>query len=284
MKHDPKRALVLTYSQTGHTALYGRLIAAVWKKEGLSATASDIRKADMDSLSSVDLIAVGTPVFYWDVPQNVIDLLSAAPLLNGTPVAAFCTYGGEGGNQHNTARRLLKLLEKKGGLPVGMDTFGGMSSFAPTWSLGNEERVLKYRNRPDEETFDRVREFAGAILANVREGRAVSYGKEFFAWDFLRGGPGVFLNKLLTSRHAINRENCTRCGVCAARCPVGAIDLEALTVDRDTCISCLGCVNNCPVNAVDMAYLGKQVWGFAEFKRRFGIVTKKPAELVAGGK
>jgi ferredoxin/flavodoxin len=274
-----RRAVVVTYSQTGQTALIGRLIAALWETRGLSVDSVDIRNFDVAALSSYDLIMAGSPVFYWDVPSNVIEALSAAPRLDGICAASFVTYGGEGGNQHNTALRLLALLAGHGALPVGMETFGAMSSYAPTWSLGNEKRVLAYRHRPDEQTYDRIRRYADAVLTDARKGNRVRYKKEFFLTDFLRGKPSIAFSKLVTGRHAIDREVCTDCGICASECPVGAIDLEKHSVDTSRCVSCLGCVNNCPVGAIDMTYMGRKVYGFREFRKRNGIRIVPPEEL-----
>ena len=44
---------------------------------------------------------------------------------------------------------------------------------------------------------------------------------------------------------------CTRCGTCAANCPVRAIVLNPLpSVDRDRCIACFCCVETCPEHAM----------------------------------
>jgi ferredoxin/flavodoxin len=279
MNQDPRKALVLTYSQTGHTRLYGRLVAAVWKQAGLTVTNSDIRDFDLDTLPSFDLIMAGTPVFYFDVPSNVIAKLEAAPRLDGIPVAAFATFGGEGGHQHNTAHALLRLFTNRGGIGVGIEKFGNMSSFSPTWSIGNEKRILKYRDRPNRETFRHVREFAEAVLLRAREGTQVTPGREFYASDFLKGRPSIAFTKLFIGRHRIDPDSCTGCEVCEKGCPVGAIDLSSFSLERNRCIACFGCVNNCPADAVDMTYLGKKVYGFREFRKRHGIVIEKPDEL-----
>lgn len=45
-------------------------------------------------------------------------------------------------------------------------------------------------------------------------------------------------------------KNCNRCGLCAAKCPVGAISKENSTItDNQQCISCMRCVAICPNHA-----------------------------------
>ena len=98
---QPRNALVLWYSQTGHTRRIGRVIARAWKKSGLEVDGSDIREIDRSSIGRYDLMAMGTPVNYYDVPENAKDWIRSIPRIDGTPVASFVTFGGIGGNQHN---------------------------------------------------------------------------------------------------------------------------------------------------------------------------------------
>ena len=45
-------------------------------------------------------------------------------------------------------------------------------------------------------------------------------------------------------------KDCTRCGACAAQCPVQAIDRhDPKKVDKTACISCMRCISVCPQHA-----------------------------------
>ena len=61
-------------------------------------------------INEVDLIVIGAPVFYYDIPDYVKDFIQSLPDLKGIPVAAYVTFGGPEGNQHNAACSILENL------------------------------------------------------------------------------------------------------------------------------------------------------------------------------
>jgi len=268
---------VLWYSQTGHTRRIGKVIGHEWLKAGMSVDFSDYRDAAVADLASYDLIAIGTPVYYMDVPANLRDWIRALPAIDGIPVAAWVTYGGHGDGQHNTACGLLEEMAGKGAVPVGMDTFGNMSTFAPTWSMGNEKRILKYKDRPNDTTYERARRFAANLLVRIQAGKIFEIDRELGLDSLGRLLPQVWFTKLLITNHQIDPEVCIECGLCMEKCPVGAIDLKENTIDHHNCVACIGCVNNCPAGAVKMTFMGKDVYGFQEFLKQNKIEIKEPS-------
>lgn len=59
----------------------------------------------------------------------------------------------------------------------------------------------------------------------------------------------------------ISETLCTQCGVCAALCPVEAIELDPYPVFGNNCIVCFNCVKQCPEEAIlcDASMMGKKL-------------------------
>lgn len=277
---NPSRALVVWYSQTGHTARIGRVIASIWRKAGLVVDEMDYRDIEPSQVSGYDLVAVGTPVFYMNVPDNLRTWLARLPSQSGVAGVSFVTFGGHGDGQEYTCARLLSLLGEKGAAPVGSGMFGNMSTFAPTWSSGNQARTLKYRHLPDQDTYRRAAAFAETMLAAVRRGETVNPSGWFGLQAIGAALPQVALTKLAMSEHHIDLKSCIRCELCVEKCPTGSISLGAGTVDARTCLACFGCVNNCPTGAMRMRFAGHDVWGFVELQKRNGIKIQEPDQTI----
>ncbi len=281
VKTNPKQALVVWYSQTGHTGRIGGIIRHTWSRAGLMVDGADYRDIDTNSLAQYDLIAVGSPVQYMNVPRNLQDWIKKLPRIDGTSVVSYMTFGGDGNGQHSTACELLDLMTQAGGAAAGFGLFGNMSTFAPTWSVGNEERILRFKDRPNENTYRQARAFAVDILKNVSTGGAVKIERDFSLGSMMAVVPQLGFTKLLITNHHIETGQCIRCGTCLRKCPAGAIHLQTGTVDSKRCLACMGCINNCPVQAMKMNFMGKQVYGFKEFLKRHQIEIKEPAELIS---
>ncbi|MDD5099577.1 MAG: EFR1 family ferrodoxin [Syntrophales bacterium] len=275
----PQKGCVLSYSQTGYTERYGKLIARCWEKQGLTVMTGNLKQADRSALANYDLIAIGAPVHYFDVPKNVQDWLTEIPSINGIGVVSYVSFGGNGNGQHNAAVNILEALTNRGGIPLGMDTFGNMSAYPPTWSMGNEAQTLKFRDKPDQATYARVRALASDVLGRYASGQGITVQSEPSFSGLFKGGISRWVAKATIGRHEMDTKLCIRCGTCVNRCPVGAIDLAIPRIDTKRCILCFGCLNNCPTGAHVMTTFGKKIYSFAELLKRHKIAIQEPRPI-----
>jgi len=274
---NPKKALALWYSQTGHTQRYARLIGCTLKAKDLIVDVRDIQEFDKKLLPDYDLIIVGTPVFYYDTPANVIDWLETIPSIKGTPVAAFVSFGGPIGNEHNASCHILKLLAEKGGVPVGRDAFRNIATYpTPTW---NNSKQISGQHLPNAATFDQVRRFTADTQDRIARGETISVGYEVALREGLRLLPLSWFNKKVISKHTVDAEKCIGCLTCVKKCPTKAINPATQTVDKEKCLACFGCLNNCPADAVVMEYGGERLYGFPEYLKRNKITIMEPPEF-----
>jgi ferredoxin/flavodoxin len=274
---NPKKALILWYSQTGHAHRYARLIGCILKGKYLAVDESELQETNKKILPDYDLIIIGTPVFYYDTPSNVSDWLETIPSIKGTPVAAFVSFGGPEGNQHNASCHILKLLANKGGVPVGRDAFRNIATYpTPKWNSTNQ---ISGQHLPNVTTFDQVRRFTADMLARISRNQTISIGYEIALREGLQALPLVWLNKKAINKHTVDAQKCIGCGTCVRKCPTKAINPFKQFVDRDKCLACFGCLNNCPADAVVMEYRGQRLYGFPEYLKRNKITIMEPPEF-----
>ena len=274
---NPKKVLILWYSQTGQTQRYARLIGCILKDKNLAVDEREIQEADKNILPNYDLIVVGAPVFYYDIPSNVSNWLETIPSVKGTPVAAFVSFGGPEGNQHNASCHILKILASKGGVPVGRDAFRNIPSYpTPQW---NSSQQISGQHLPNAATFDQVRRFTADTLTKISRGESISANYEVALREGLRLMPLMWLNKKVINKHTVDASKCIACGTCVRKCPTKAINPYKQTVNRDKCLACFGCLNNCPADAVVMEYGGKRLYGFREYLERNRITIMEPPEF-----
>jgi ferredoxin/flavodoxin len=274
---NPKKVLILWYSQTGHTRRYARLIGCILKGKDITVDSHEIQEIDKNVLPDYDFIIIGTPVFYYDTPSNISEWLKTIPSIKGIPVAAFVSFGGPEGNQHNASCHILKLLANKGGVPVGREAFRNIPTYpTPKW---NNFQQISGQHLPNAATFDQVRRFTADMLERTTRGETISIGYEVAMREGLRALPLVWLNKKAISKHTVDAQKCIGCGTCLRKCPTKAINPFKQIVDRDKCLACFGCLNNCPADAVVMEYRGERLYGFPEYLKRNKITIMEPPEF-----
>ena len=216
--------IIAHFSPTGGTKKVADAIAAGFS---VPVAEMDLSKADSAvTLGDHDALMAVLPVYAGRVPQISLERLSALKG-NGRKAVAVVVYGNR---EYDDALLETKdALEAKGFRVIAAAAFIAEHSIARSIAAG----------RPDAEDEALCRRFAADVMAKADDAAPVRV-------------PGNNPYKALkpSAFHPAANENCVKCGVCAERCPVGAIPLDDPSrTNHDLCINCMRCVQVCPVSS-----------------------------------
>lgn len=192
-----------------------------------------------------DICLIGVPSYGGRVPQIAVERIRTLKG-NRARVIPVVVYG-------NRAYEDTLLELKNEAESCGFRTSGAVAAVA-------EHSIMHQfgAGRPDAEDEKELRQFAQTIQCRMnekQENKTVNEaGKEIMdnAADESVQVPGNFPYReygVLPLRPKANKK-CRQCGLCAARCPAGAIPKENPSVtDEKKCITCMRCVEICPEHA-----------------------------------
>lgn len=179
-------------------------------------------------LTQEDAAVISVPSYGGRVPAVAVERLTQ---LNGQGARAVlvCVYGNRA---YEDTLVELEDAAKQAGFRV----------IAAVAAVAEHSIVRQFAaGRPDAQDAKQLSDFAQQIRAKLSVGDAsepVIPGNRPYK---KAGGTGMVPKPT---------KECTKCGVCAAECPVQAIDKEnPKKVDENTCISCMRCISVCPHSA-----------------------------------
>lgn len=226
-------ANLIYFSATGTTR---KVVEAV--SEGLgtdgTATAVDITsRADMPEMEfgEKDIVIFGVPVYAGRVPA-----IAAGRLVhfkgNNTPAIIVTVYGNR--EFDDALIELYDLVTAEGFNVISGGAFVACHSIFPAVGAG----------RPDKsdlaEAFELGRKSTAILQAAGSRRSMIPEIK----------GNRPYREPKRPPLHPKAGRKCTKCGVCAEICPVGAIDKANIkSCNTDLCISCARCIHECPQKA-----------------------------------
>lgn len=217
----------IVFSPTGGTKKVADIIADRFRWESSLIDLTD-RFLDFKAFTfgEEDVCIVAVPSYGGRIPDIVAERLKEMKG-NKAKAVPVTVYGNRA--YDDTMLELNDVLIEAGFCPVAAIAAVAEHSIMHQFAAG----------RPDEEDRRELVDFTDKIKRGIQNGS-------------LRDTPAVPGNRPYRSFSGVpmkprSGKSCTKCGVCAEACPMGAIPTDMpMSTEHDKCITCMRCIAVCP--------------------------------------
>lgn len=241
------KCLIVYYSLHNATHRIASSIRDGLVDAGIETILYNIRYGPVPQIEGFDLIGIGSPVYYFNVPFNMRDTIRDMGDLSNKKVFVFLTYGSY---DVDVSKFLNKALLRQNAHILGWYHSHGSGYFLGYNQLG----VITSLDHPDAHELTEAKRF----------GNEIGTGKSDTDWPMPSEQPELMIrlerlssNRFLTKhflqkQFRVDHDRCIKCGTCVRGCPVHNLSFghEGYPQWGDHCIICLNCDASCPQEAI----------------------------------
>jgi ferredoxin len=232
-----KKVELYWFSGTGNTLLAAQCLADSLRAGGVQVDFRSIERHAPEKVSTLCTLGLCFPVACFSTYPVVTGFISRLPFGNGAGVFILDTMGGSSLGYPSVLYRILKA---KGYLPLGACEIVMPSNFLPAKIDSSEAEKLK-------KGLEKAGAFGKALLENKAEWKRIPCLPHIASLLFK---PAWKTMAKRGTRYQINRNLCSKCGLCEKLCPAGNITMETYPCFGKNCQQCMRCVMFCPLRAI----------------------------------
>lgn len=265
---DAERLDLYWFSGTGNTLLVAQAMAQEFAGHGWDARLWPMTETDPARIAPRGWVGLAFPVACQTTYPLVWEFCQGLAPGGDAPIWMVDTMAGYSGA---VVGPLREVVRGRGYRPIGAREIIMPSNLYPIHTSEARNRRLRARGQ------ERARAYARDLLA----GRA-RWGHVPLLPDLFRALVGArwmwrwvaWTDSLLR----VDRERCTRCGLCAELCPVGNIALKPWPTYQGRCQQCMRCLSYCPEQALGLWGLPRIPYRAAPASALLGAEDARPAE------
>lgn len=238
---------MLYYTGTYNTRFLTAKVKERLEKNGHSVSFLEVTKdVNPPSLENVDLLGFGYPIYGFNVPHPFMKFIRRLAVPKGMRYFVYKNSGETYGMNRVSSRRIHRFMAERGSILMGEYHFVMPYNIHFEFPLA----FIKEAIREDKKYLEvMVHNLESGIVIKEKRNPLYSLGAFFVGIQSIGG----FINSFF---YRVDKNKCTRCGLCVKSCPEKNIAFENGNISfGHRCDMCMRCSFDCPAQAIRIGLL-----------------------------